>query len=34
LTPGNKVLIGGKRNGEPFKLESTLQERPQRQTGG
>jgi len=34
LTPGNKVLIGGKRNGEPFKLEATLQERPQRQTGG
>ena len=34
LSPGSKVLIGGKRNGQPFKLEVTLQERPQRQTGG
>jgi serine protease DegS/serine protease DegQ len=34
LTPGSKVLIGGQRNSQPFKLEVTLQERPQRQTGG
>ena len=34
LTPGTKVEISGERNGAPFKLEATLQERPQRQTGG
>jgi len=34
LSPGSKVLIGGQRNGEPFKLEATLQERPQRQSSG
>jgi serine protease DegQ len=34
LTPGTKVELSGERNGEPFKLAVTLQERPQRQSGG
>jgi serine protease DegQ len=34
LTPGTKVGISGQRNGTAFKLEATLQERPQRQNSG
>ena len=34
LTPGTKVELSGERNGTPFKLAVTLQERPQRQSGG
>jgi serine protease DegS/serine protease DegQ len=34
LAPGTKVEISGQRDTVPFKLEATLQERPQRQAGG
>jgi serine protease DegS/serine protease DegQ len=34
LTPGTKVELSGVRNGAAFKIAATLQERPQRQTGG
>jgi S1-C subfamily serine protease len=34
LAPGTKVELAGTRNGAPFKIAATLQERPQRQTGG
>jgi serine protease DegS/serine protease DegQ len=34
LAPGTKVKLGGERNGTPFSLDATLQERPQRQAGG
>jgi len=34
LPPGTKVELAGTRNGAPFKLAATLQERPQRQTNG
>jgi len=34
IAPGTKVELGGQRNGVPFKLDVTLQERPQRQSGG
>jgi serine peptidase DegS len=34
LTPGTKIELSGQRNGSPFKLEATLQERPQLQTAG
>lgn len=34
LAPGTTVKISGERNGTPFSLEATLQERPQRQSGG
>lgn len=33
LTPGSRVKIAGQRNGVPFEIEATLQERPQRQSG-
>ena len=32
LAPGTKVELTGERNGQPFSLSATLQERPQRQT--
>lgn len=32
LAPGTKVELTGERNGQPFSLGATLQERPQRQT--
>ena len=34
MAPGTKVRISGERNGTPFTLEATLQERPQRQAAG
>ena len=34
MAPGTKVEVSGQRDGVPFKLEATLQERPQRQAGG
>ena len=34
LAPGTKVELAGARNGAAFKIAATLQERPQRQTGG
>jgi serine protease DegS/serine protease DegQ len=34
IAPGTKVEVSGQRDGVPFKLEATLQERPQRQVGG
>jgi serine protease DegS/serine protease DegQ len=34
IAPGTKVELSGQRDGVPFKLEATLQERPQRQAGG
>jgi serine protease DegS/serine protease DegQ len=34
LAPGTKVEVVGTRNGSPFKIAVTLQERPQRQTNG
>ena len=34
LAPGTKVELSGARNGAAFKIVATLQERPQRQTGG
>ncbi len=34
MAPGTKVKLSGTRNGVPFSLDATLQERPQRQTGG
>jgi Do/DeqQ family serine protease len=33
IAPGTKVEVSGLRDGVPFKLEVTLQERPQRQAG-
>ena len=34
LAPGTTVQLSGQRNGEPFTLQATLQERPQRQNTG
>ena len=34
LAPGTQVHLTGERNGTPFALTATLQERPQRQTSG
>jgi Do/DeqQ family serine protease len=34
MAPGTKVELSGQRNGVPFKLDASLQERPQRQAGG
>ncbi len=34
MSPGTKVRLTGTRNGTPFKLVATLQERPQRRNGG
>ncbi len=34
LAPGTQVQLTGERNGTPFALTATLQERPQRQTSG
>jgi len=34
LAPGTKIELSGSRGGETFKIAATLQERPQRQTGG
>ena len=34
LAPGTPVKLSGERNGEPFTVQATLQERPQRQSGG
>jgi serine protease DegS/serine protease DegQ len=34
LAPGTQVHLTGERNGAPFSLAATLQERPQRQTSG
>lgn len=34
LAPGTKIVLSGLRDSTPFKLDATLQERPQRQAGG
>lgn len=34
MTPGTKVELSGQHDAAPFKLDATLQERPQRQAGG
>jgi len=34
MAPGTKIELSGQHNDTPFKLDATLQERPQRQAGG